>query len=176
MKKIFYLALFLSACAENVTTENEIGPTEVIISKVKTDSETVEKTVSPIEIQEVGDRPTLDRLSFGGLRSYEEANAFIEKIRTLGETKNRTGVVDMVRFPFTTHNNGEPQNTYENKEELLVDIKWILTDATLNQMASTTYDDFILNWRGGGLAGGKIWFNEFDDDIKIFRISGQTWQ
>ena len=78
----------------------------------------------------------------------------------------------MVKFPFSTFNNGKPQRTYINKDELLTDIEMVLTDETLDQMSTTTYADLILNWRGGGLARGRVWFNAFNGEIKIFRISG----
>ncbi len=153
---------------ENVTTRNL--PTET--APLAPDA--TELPTAPEPITETEEAPTetiAQRLAVAGIDNPQSAKDFIAQMNTAAAENDRDAIANLIHYPFTTYNVGEPVKTYTTPTELLADFDQIVTPAVLTAMSQATYDDLFANYQGAMIDHGTVWFTQFDEDLKIHAIN-----
>jgi hypothetical protein len=113
------------------------------------------------------------RLAIAGIKNPQAAKAFIAQMNTAATNDDRQAIAELLHYPFTTYEAGNPIKTYRAPAELLADFEQVVTPTVLTAMAQATYDDLFANYKGAMIGNGEVWFGQFDEGIKILAINSQ---
>jgi hypothetical protein len=111
------------------------------------------------------------RLAIAGIEDPQAAKDFIAQMNTAATNEDADAIANLIHYPFTTYNLGEPLKTYTTPAELLTDFDQIVTPAVLAAMSQANYDDLFANDQGAMIGNGTVWFNPFDEGLKIQAIN-----
>jgi hypothetical protein len=110
------------------------------------------------------------RLEQNGI-APQAAKDFVAKMRSAANKTDRSALVALVRFPFTTYDNGRPKVTYHRPQELLRDFNWVFTAKVLKAMRQAEYSRLFVNAQGAMIGNGEVWFDQRPDGVKIKAIN-----
>lgn len=113
------------------------------------------------------------QLADAGLET-DVTQQFVSQLRMAALQNDRQTLVNLVRFPFTTYDHGEPTVTYHNAEALLQHFDWVFTARVIKVMQEAHYDRLFVNQDGVMLGDGEVWFDQREDGIKVKAINGWT--
>ncbi|MEM9092840.1 MAG: hypothetical protein AAGC93_29450 [Cyanobacteria bacterium P01_F01_bin.53] len=83
-------------------------------------------------------------------------------------------VSDLVHYPFTTYDSGEPLKTYESSAAFLEDFRQVVTPTVIEAMSNAQYSELFSNYQGVMIGNGEVWFDQVNQDLKIKAINGDS--
>lgn len=160
------LFLLLSSCL----LISAYGCSQPEIQLEVTPPPTVEQP-NPVEPTSAAAEEVTSGLAIAGIEDAQAAKDFLSTMRAAAVEGDRTTLVNLVHYPFTTYRAGEPNQTYNTPADLLADFDQVITPPVLEAMAIAEYADLFLNYQGAMIGDGEVWFTQFDDSIKISAIN-----
>ena len=161
---IYLMGFLFVSCGAPQNTSLEDGQTNNIMTQ-EVDVVPAKAQLSESEIIEARSLASM------GLDSSQKLEDFFEIMRTAAKSDDRETIANLISYPFEIYIN-EDMKSYKTKSEFLRDYGIIVTPDVQNTFENASYEDFWANYRGGMINHGMIWFNIFDNEIKIFRING----
>ena len=170
-------SLFLVACQSEIET-----PVQEVQSSTYVDEK--DSSLAANSLETIEEKSSLSsggweneearKLSFAGVKDPQKLRDFFSNIRGLAKNDDREGIAELIFYPFNTYEpkGGVIKKTYKSKSEFLRDYDMIVTPAAQLVLENANYDDFFSNWRGGAVAHGAMWFNTFEGELKITKLSG----
>ena len=134
------------------------GMTEIALSSTATSLQVAQNSSIDARLEQNGIVP-------------RSAKDFVAKMRSAAHKNDRSALVALVRFPFTTYDNGRPKVTYHRPQELLRDFNWVFTAKVLKAMRQAEYSRLFVNAQGAMIGNGEVWFDQQQDGVKIKAIN-----
>ncbi|MFK8185803.1 MAG: hypothetical protein AB8B99_20695 [Phormidesmis sp.] len=111
------------------------------------------------------------RLELAGIEDLQEAEDFLNAMSVAATQGNKEAIANLIHYPFTTYDTGEPQKEYESPAEFLTDFDQVVTDSVLTAMKTASYDDLFVNYQGAMIGNGAVWFMKYDEGVRIKAIN-----
>ena len=120
------------------------------------------------------ERAVTERLADMGIENPEAVKTFLADMRAAASSQNQEAIADLVRYPFTTYDTGEPLKTYESSAALLEDFNQVVTPTVIEAMRNAQYSELFSNYQGVMIGNGEVWFDQVDQSLKIRAINGDS--
>ena len=121
------------------------------------------------------DTPT-ERLYLAGIEDSTGARHFLEELKAAVTNDDRDALLGMVRYPFSTYQNGKRVRTYAKVSSLRPHFDRVFTDEVLHAIRNASYETLFVNSQGAMLGNGEVWFDGRSDGIKIKALnSTRSW-
>jgi hypothetical protein len=127
----------------------------------------------PVAEREAATESIEQRLAIAGIDNPQAAQAFITQMNTAARDNDVNAIANLIHYPFTTYDTGNPLKTYAPPAELLADFDQVVTPAVIAAMSQADYDNLFANDQGAMIGNGEVWFGQFDEGLKIQAINSQ---